>query len=120
MSIVSSEMRARFSAVIWSSVRILCRRSASLTRRTRTSSEIASNSLRRFSACLAFLVTRSSFLILVRPSTKAPISSPKRSSFSCRVALVSSIVSCRSATAIVDSSRCISVRIAATSSGWEM
>ena len=35
------------------------------------------------------------------------------------VAVVSSIVSCSSATAIVDSSRCMSVRMAATSSGCE-
>ena len=38
--------------------------------------EMATSSLRKFSACSAFLVTRSSFLILVRPSTSAPISLP--------------------------------------------
>ena len=54
---------------MYSSVRILCRRSASLIRSTRTSSAIASSSLRRFSACFASLVTRSSFLSLVSPST---------------------------------------------------
>ena len=37
------------------SVRILCRRSASLTSRTRTSSAMASRSLRKFSACWARL-----------------------------------------------------------------
>ena len=67
----------------WSSVRILCSRSASLTSSTRTSSEIASSSLRRFSACSAFLETRSSFFSLVRPSTSLPISLPNSSSISC-------------------------------------
>ena len=55
---------ARARAACGASVRMLCRRSASLTSSTRTSSAIASSSLRRFSACLASLVTRSSFLQL--------------------------------------------------------
>ena len=55
---------------------MLCRRSASLIRRTRTSSAIASSSLRRFSACLASRDTSSSRFNLVRPSTSAPISCP--------------------------------------------
>jgi hypothetical protein len=50
-----------------SSVRMLCNRSASLTSSTRTSSAMASRSLRRFSACLASRETRSSFFSLVRP-----------------------------------------------------
>ena len=57
--------------------------------------EMASNSLRKFSACSAFLVTRSSFLILVRPSTSEPISGPNSASISLRVAPVSSMVSCK-------------------------
>ena len=65
---------------------MLCSRSASLTSSTRTSSAIASSSLRRFSACLASLVTRSSFLSLVRPSTSAPMSVPNIWSISARVA----------------------------------
>ena len=40
------------------------------------SDEMASSSLRRFSACAAFFDTRSSLLILVRPSTSRPMSSP--------------------------------------------
>ena len=44
--------------------------------------EMASRSLRKFSACSAFLVTRSSFLILVRPSTREPISAPNSASIS--------------------------------------
>ena len=87
MSSVSSAMRRRASGGMWSSVRMLCSRSASLTSSTRTSSAIASRSLRRFSACLASLVTRSSFLSLVRPSTSAPISGPNSSSISARVAV---------------------------------
>ena len=71
---VSSAMLLRFAGFMCSSVRMLCRRSASLTSSTRMSLEMASSSLRKFSACSAFLVTRSSFLILVRPSTSAPIS----------------------------------------------
>ncbi len=56
---------------------------------------------------------------LVRPSTSRPISGPNSSSISARVALVSSIVSCSSATAMVASSSMRSVRIAATSRGCE-
>jgi hypothetical protein len=58
-------------------------------------------------------------LDLGQPLDKRPISSPNSSSISARVAEVSSIVSCSSATAMVASSSRISVRIAATSSGWE-
>ena len=59
--------------------------------------EMASRSLRRFSACAAFSETRSSRSILVRPSTSAPISAPNSWSISARVASVSSMVSCSSA-----------------------
>ena len=55
MSSVSSAMRLRLSGGMKWSVRMLCRRSASLTSSTRTSSAIASRSLRRFSACAASL-----------------------------------------------------------------
>ena len=86
-----------------SSVRMLCRRSASLIRSTRTSSAIASSSLRRFSACLASRETSSSRFSLVSPSTSAPISWPKMLSISARVASVSSMVSCRRAATMVAS-----------------
>ena len=56
---------------------------------------------------------------LVRPSTRWPMSGPKIWSISARVVGVSSIVSCSSAAAIVASSSLRSVRMAATSSGWE-
>jgi len=78
---------------------------------------MASRSLRKFSPCLAFFDTKSSFLILVRPSTSAPISGPNMLSISSRVASVSSIVSCRTAATMVDSSSFRSVRMAATSRG---
>ncbi len=119
MSRVSSAMRRREAGGMNSIVRILCRRSASLISRTRTSSAIASSSLRRFSACLASRDTSSSRFSLVRPSTSAPISAPNSLSISVRVASVSSIVSCSSAATMVASSSLRSVRIAATSSGWE-
>ena len=119
MSSVSSAMRLRESGGTNSSVRMLCRRSASLTSSTRTSSAIASSSLRRFSACLASRETSSSRFSLVRPSTSAPISWPNSWSISARVASVSSIVSCSSAATMVASSSLRSVRIAATSSGCE-
>ena len=66
---------------------MLCSRSASLTSSTRTSSAIASRSLRRFSACLASRETRSSFFSLVRPSTSWPMSWPNSWSISARVAV---------------------------------
>ena len=55
MSSVSSAVRRRASGGRCSSVRMLCSRSASLISSTRTSSAMASSSLRRFSACLASL-----------------------------------------------------------------
>ncbi len=112
-------MRRRAAGGTNSSVRMLCRRSASLISRTRTSSAIASSSLRRFSACLASRDTSSSRFSLVRPSTSAPISWPNTWSISARVASVSSMVSCSSAATMVASSSLRSVRIAATSSGCE-
>ena len=83
------------------------------------SSATASSSLRRFSACCASRDTSSSRCSLVTPSTSLPIAGPKSWSISSRVAPVSSIVSCSSATAMEASSSLRSVRIAATSSGWE-
>ena len=70
-------MRWRDAGGTNSSVRMLCSRSASLISSTRTSSAIASSSLRRFSACLASRETSSSRFSLVRPSTSAPISWPE-------------------------------------------
>ena len=53
-------------------------RSASFTSSTRMSLEMATSSLRKFSACSAFLETRSRRRILVRPSTSVPISGPEQ------------------------------------------
>ena len=119
MSSVSSEMRWRLSAFMCSSVRMLCSRSASFTSSTRMSLEMATRSLRKFSACSAFLVTRSRRRILVSPSTRVPISGPNSWSISARVIGVSSMTSCSSAVTMVASSSFRSVRMAATSSGWE-
>jgi len=58
-------------------------------------------------------------LIFVRPSTSAPISEPKSWSISARVASVSSMTSCSNAVTMVASSSLSSVRMAATSRGWE-
>ena len=60
-------------------------RSASFTSSTRMSLEMATRSLRKFSACSAFLVTRSRRRILVSPSTSVPISGPNSWSISARV-----------------------------------
>ena len=65
-----------------SSVRMLCSRSASFTSSTRMSLEMATRSLRKFSACSAFLVTRSRRRIFVSPSTSLPISGPNSWSIS--------------------------------------
>jgi hypothetical protein len=115
---VSWAMRWRFSGDRWPSVRMLCIRSASLTRITRTSAAIASSSLRKFSAWAVSVEVSSSWVSLVTPSTRSAISAPNRRDISSRVAGVSSMVSCNSAVTIEASSSCSSVRIAATSSGW--
>ena len=70
MSIVSRAMRRRFSSLLMNrSVCMLCRRSASLTSRTRMSSDIARTSLRKFSACLVWSDCSSIRDSLVTPST---------------------------------------------------
>ena len=55
MSRVSCAILIRRSSGRWCSVRMLCSRSASLTRMTRMSSTIASSILRKFSACRSSL-----------------------------------------------------------------
>ena len=57
---------------------MLCRRSASLTRMTRTSSTIASSILRKFSAWRSSLDEKGMVLIFVTPSTTCATSAPKR------------------------------------------
>ncbi|MNT38643.1 hypothetical protein D3C72_1748460 [compost metagenome] len=113
-------MRWRLSSRIASRVRILCRRSASLTMMTRMSRAIASSILRKFSACADSLVWYSSRSSLDRPSTRSAMVRPN---FSLSVGLltpVSSSTSCISAAAKPCASRRQSVSIAATASGWVM
>src|SRR6266852_235329 len=73
---------------------MLCRRSASFTSSTRMSDDIASTSLRRFSASLVLSDWTSRRLSLVTPSTRRATFSPNRRAISSRVASVSSSVSC--------------------------
>ena len=98
-------------------VRMLWRRSASLTRITRRSFDIAMNSLRKFSACLVSDDESWRLVSFVTPSTSPAISVPNALSTSSWVERVSSIVSWSSAVAMVASSSCCSVRIAATATG---
>ena len=79
MSMVSRAIRTRRSSGRYCSVRMLCRRSASLTRMTRTSSTMASSSLRKFSAWRSSEEEKGILLILVTPSTMWSTSSPKYS-----------------------------------------
>src|SRR6266571_3002966 len=53
MSRVSCAMRCCASGFMWARVRMLCVRSASLTRMTRMSLAIATSILRKFSACFS-------------------------------------------------------------------
>ena len=97
---------------------MLWSRSASLTKSTRMSSDMASRNLRRFSAARSFSVCASILDSLVTPSTSLATEGPNNREISSGVATVSSIVSCRIAVAIVSSSRRRSVRMPATSIGW--
>ncbi len=97
ISIVSRAMRARLSGAIASIVRMLCSRSHSLIRITRTSRDIASSILRNDSAWPSSRVENCSLSSLVRPSTRSAAGEPKRSISSDLVTPQSSIVSCISA-----------------------
>ena len=76
MSRVSRAMTCCFSGGRCSSVRILCRRSASLIRTTRTSLTMASSILRTFSAWRSSLFANWILSILVTPSTMCATCSP--------------------------------------------
>lgn len=78
ISIVSRAFWACFSGRIDLMVRMLCRRSASFTRITRRSFDIAMKSLRKFSACLDWAEDSSRLVSFVTPFTSSAISSPKR------------------------------------------
>ena len=75
-------MRLRFSAGIAPRVCMLCRRSASLIRMTRTSRAIASSILRKFSACACCSDANASLSSLDTPSTSRATALPKRASIS--------------------------------------
>ena len=83
------------------------------------SDDIASTSLRRFSASLVLSDCTSSAASLVTPSTSRATLSPNRRAISSRVASVSSIVSCSRPVTIEAVSSFISARMPATSTGWE-
>ncbi len=99
---------------------MLCSRSASLMRITRTSRAIASSILRKFSACASAADWNSILSSFETPSTSSATGLPKVSEISSFVTLVSSVTSCRSAAISVWPSRCQSARISATASGCEM
>ena len=120
ISIVSLAIRRFLSSFLKKDmVRILCVRSASLTSNTRTSSLIASNSFRKFSAWALlgddFIARR---LNLVTPSTNCATSLPNISSSCSKVTPQSSTVSCNNAVTTVSRSKRISMRICATAMGW--
>ena len=83
------------------------------------SSDIASSSLRKFSACSVCEDCSSSLLSLVTPSTRRAISPPNRRSSSAIVTPVSSTVSCSSPVAIDALSSFQAERMPATSTGCE-
>ena len=97
---------------------MLCRRSASFTRITRTSSTMASRSLRKFSAWRSSEEEKGIWLILVTPSTMCSTSAPKYSLMRSGSVRVSSSTSCSRPTATQAGSMRMSARMAATSSGW--
>ena len=103
-----------------SSVRMLCSRSASLIRMTRTSRAIASSILRKFSACASCCDWNSIGRAWRRRrrGRRPACRSASRSRPS--VTSVSSITSCSSAAISACASRCQSARISATASGCEM
>ncbi len=113
-------MRLRLSAAIALTVRMLCRRSASLTRITRTSRAIASSILRNDSACDSSRVEKRSLSSLVRPSTNSAVGAPKRSISSGLVTPQSSIASCISAAMIACTSSFQSAHRPATAIGCVM
>ncbi len=82
------------------------------------SSDIASSSFLKFSACAVWADWSSSLLSLVTPSTRRATTGPKRREISSIVAPVSSTVSWSSAVAIEALSSLRPVRMPATSTGW--
>ena len=120
ISKVSLAMRIRFSGFFkkWR-VLMLCRRSASLIKRTLMSSDMASKSLRKFSACFLSADFCSIMANLVKPSTNWATCSPNRFLISSTVVSVSSTVSCKRPAIMEAESSLNLVKIPATSTGCE-
>ena len=119
-SSVSRAMRSRAAVDCAPSVRMLCRRSASLIRMTRRSRAIASIILRKLSAAASWRLLNCSLSSLVTPSTSSATCSPNSSASSARVSGVSSMVSCRIAATRVSRSTFCSASTTATATGWVM
>ena len=102
------------------SVRMLCRRSASLMTMTRMSLLMATNILRMVCACSSDRLSTSMREILVTPSTRCAMRSLKVSSTSASVTSESSTVSWMSAAHSVSTSMRRSARMSATSTGCTM
>ncbi|MNL57255.1 hypothetical protein D3C87_1808020 [compost metagenome] len=118
MNMVSEAILSCLSRGMLSSVRILCRRSASFTRITRTSSESVSSIFRKFSACCDEPYSKRPE-ILVSPSIIFATFLPNSRSMSSIPMSVSSTTSCSNAATIpVVPSPISSTTIWATASGW--
>ncbi|KAG1275311.1 hypothetical protein G6F64_014925 [Rhizopus arrhizus] len=111
-------MRPRASRLCAPSVRMLCRRSASLIMITRRSRDIASSILRKLSAAASWRSRNFSLSSLVTPSTSSATASPNSEASSSRVSGVSSMVSCRIAAISASTSRPSSASTWATATGW--
>ena len=115
---VSREIRFCLSGLRCLSVRILCKRSANLTKITRMSLDIAISILRWFSANCSSCDLYSTLPNLVTPSTISAISSPNNSCKSPWVKLVSSTTSCKKPQETVTASSFNLAKIPATWVGW--
>ncbi|MBA7544504.1 hypothetical protein ES705_36860 [subsurface metagenome] len=99
---------------------MLFKRSANFIKITLTSSAIAKNILRKFSACCSSRVLKEILLNLVTPLTNIAISSPNSSSMEDNEVSVSSIMSCKIPAAIVITSSSKLANILATSKRCEV
>ena len=119
ISIVSFALRTCLSLFVTNLiVLMLCNLSASFTKRTLISFDVAKISFLKFSAFEFDIAWFSNSEILVTPSTKSATSKPNSSLIVWYVAWVSSIVSWRSPVAIVALSNFNSVKMFATATGW--
>jgi hypothetical protein len=113
-------MRWRLAGAMACMVRMLCRRSASLIKITRTSRDIASSIFLKLSAWLSSRVLKCSLSSFVRPSTKSAVGAPNFSISSVFVTPWSSMVSCISAAMMACASSFQSAQRPATAMGWVM